>query len=143
MRLTTKGRFAVTAMVDLALHGDEGPVTLASISERQKISLSYLEQLFGKLRRQELVCSARGPGGGYSLAKPAGLISVADIVRAVDESLDTTQCHGHEDCCDQHCCITHDLWANLNAHIQNYLEAISLQNLMQRELGKNSACCCG
>ncbi|MBS1198966.1 MAG: iron-sulfur cluster assembly transcription factor IscR, partial [Proteobacteria bacterium] len=110
MRLTTKGRFAVTAMVDLAMNSHEALVTLASISERQKISQSYLEQLFGKLRRQELITSVRGPGGGYGLARPAKEITVAQIVRAVDEVLDATQCHGHQDCCDQHCCMTHDLW---------------------------------
>jgi len=142
MRLTTRGRFAVTAMVDLALHGHDSPVTLASISTRRKISSSYLEQLLGKLRRQELVISVRGPGGGFSLAKPAESISVADIVQAVDENLDTTQCHGHQDCCDQHCCITHDLWASLNAHIQAYLAGISLQDLVARERTKTPSCHC-
>ena len=105
MRLTTKGRFAVTAMLDLALHGADGPVTLAGISERQKISLSYLEQLFGKLRRRALVESVRGPGGGYHLARDASQVSVADIVRAVEEPLDSTQCGGRENCHGNERCI--------------------------------------
>ena len=109
MRLTTKGRFAVTAMIDLALHGGDGPVTLAGISDRQKISLSYLEQLFGKLRRKNLVESVRGPGGGYCLARPMARISVADVVRAVDEALDATQCGGRENCRDEERCMTHEL----------------------------------
>ena len=113
MRLTTKGRFAVTAMVDLAMRQQRGPVTLAAISERQRISLSYLEQLFGKLRRHKLVSSVRGPGGGYNLAQPAQAISVADIVTAVDEPLDATQCGGKENCHDDKRCMTHDLWATL------------------------------
>ncbi len=138
MRLTTKGRFAVTALVDLAMNSQSGPVTLASISERQKISSSYLEQLFGKLRRRELVTSVRGPGGGFSLARPAGEISVAHIVRAVDEVLDATQCHGHQDCCDQHCCMTHDLWESLNRKMYEYLDSVSLQSLVERELQKSS-----
>ena len=136
MRLTTKGRFAVTAMVDLALHGAAGPVTLASISERQKISLSYLEQLFGRLRRQDLVASLRGPGGGYSLARSAADISVADVVQAVDEVLDATQCHGQQDCCEQHSCMTHDLWASLNQKMVDYLASVSLQSLVDRERQK-------
>lgn len=136
MRLTTKGRFAVTAMVDLTLHGEDGPVALAGISERQKISLSYLEQLFGRLRRHGLVESVRGPGGGYSLARVAAAISVADIVQAVDEVLDATQCHGQQDCCDRHSCLTHDLWASLNAKMLEYLASISLQNLVDREWQK-------
>ncbi len=117
MRLTTKGRFAVTAMLDLALHATDGPVTLAGISERQKISLSYLEQLFGKLRRRELVESVRGPGGGYHLARDASQVSVADIVRAVEESLDSTQCGGRENCQDNHRCMTHELWEELNGTV--------------------------
>lgn len=132
MRLTTKGRFAVTAMIDLALRQDRGPVTLAGISERQSISLSYLEQLFGKLRRHELVTSVRGPGGGYCLARPMGEISVADIIIAVDEPLDTTQCGGKEDCngTAHQRCMTHDLWANLNRHMFAYLESVNLHSLV-------------
>jgi len=117
MRLTTKGRFAVTAMVDLAMSQGKHPVTLESISRRQKISLSYLEQLFGKLRRRALVDSVRGPGGGYRLAQDMTQISVADIILAVDETLDSTQCGGKENCHDEKKCITHNLWANLNQHI--------------------------
>ena len=114
MRLTTKGRFAVTAMVDLAMHHGGGPVTLAEISGRQKISLSYLEQLFGKLRRHRLVESVRGPGGGYNLARDMAKVSVADIILAVDEPIDATQCGGKENCHDDQKCLTHDLWAALN-----------------------------
>jgi len=108
MRLTTKGRFAVTAMIDVAMHSGEGPVTLAGVSERQKISLSYLEQLFGKLRRHRLVDSVRGPGGGYNLARPADAVSVADIIVAVDEPIDATQCGGKENCQDDKRCMTHE-----------------------------------
>lgn len=130
MRLTTKGRFAVTAMIDLGLRHQGGPVTLAGISERQRISLSYLEQLFGRLRRQGLVESVRGPGGGYCLAKPMVEISVADIIRAVDEPIDATQCGGLGNCHDDHTCMTHDLWTNLNSHIYQYLESVNLNELV-------------
>lgn len=132
MRLTTKGRFAVTAMIDLALRGRQGPVTLAGISERQKISLSYLEQLFGKLRRHRLVDSVRGPGGGYTLARPLEQISVADIIGAVDEPLDATQCGGKENCHDEHRCMTHDLWATLNRKMYEYLASVSLHDLVNK-----------
>ena len=114
MRLTTRGRFAVTAMIDVAMRQHEGPVTLAGISERQRISLSYLEQLFGKLRRRRLVSSTRGPGGGYQLDRPMNQTTVSDIIFAVDEPLDATQCGGKENCHDDQRCMTHDLWANLN-----------------------------
>lgn len=133
MRLTTKGRFAVTAMIDLALREHAGPVTLAGISGRQKISLSYLEQLFGKLRRHELVESVRGPGGGYSLARRMADISVADIIYAVDEPLDATQCKGKENCLDDHRCLTHDLWASLNQHMVEYLDSVTLQDLVNQQ----------
>jgi len=136
MRLTTKGRFAVTAMLDLALNGADGPVTLAGISERQKISLSYLEQLFGKLRRRELVDSVRGPGGGYCLARDAAQVSVADIVRAVEEPLDSTQCGGRENCHDSHRCMTHDLWASLNSKMIEFLDSVSLRKLVDEQLAK-------
>jgi Rrf2 family transcriptional regulator, iron-sulfur cluster assembly transcription factor len=136
MRLTTKGRFAVTAMVDLAIRSHDGPVTLAGISERQKISLSYLEQLFGKLRREELVESVRGPGGGYRLARPLAEVSVADIIVAVDEPIDATQCGGKENCHDDHRCMTHDLWANLNEHMFSYLESIKLSQLVEKQTTK-------
>lgn len=135
MRLTTKGRFAVTAMLDLALRSGNGPVTLAGISDRQKISLSYLEQLFGKLRRNALVESVRGPGGGYCLAKDTSVMSIADIIRAVDEPIDATQCGGKENCLDDHRCMTHQLWTDLNRHIYEYLDAVKLSDLVatQRE----------
>ena len=136
MRLTTKGRFAVTAMLDLALHGDEGPVSLAGISERQKISLSYLEQLFGKLRRRSLVESVRGPGGGYNLARDAAQVTVADIVRAVEEPIDSTQCGGRENCQDNHRCMTHDLWEELNTTVYGFLEGVNLAHLVERQRTK-------
>jgi Rrf2 family transcriptional regulator, iron-sulfur cluster assembly transcription factor len=138
MRLTTKGRFAVTAMMDLALRGDDGPVALASVSERQKISLSYLEQLFGKLRRYSLVDSVRGPGGGYCIARPLNTVTVADIVRAVDEPLDATQCGGRENCLDDHRCMTHDLWAALNAKMYDYLTSVTLADLVERQRAKEA-----
>ena len=139
MRLTTKGRFAVTAMIDLALRSGDGPVTLAGISDRQKISLSYLEQLFGKLRRFSIVDSVRGPGGGYCLARPMDRISVADIVRAVDEALDATQCGGRENCKDEERCLTHDLWATLNFKMYEYLESVALSDLLEKHLKKPGA----
>jgi Rrf2 family iron-sulfur cluster assembly transcriptional regulator len=133
MRLTTKGRFAVTAMLDLALRGGKNPVTLAGISERQDISLSYLEQLFSRLRRHELVESVRGPGGGYYLARSLDDVSVADIIRAVDEPIDATQCGGKENCRDEHRCMTHDLWVGLNAHIYDYLDNVTLASLVAKQ----------
>lgn len=138
MRLTTKGRFAVTAMMDLALQGGSEPVTLAEISARQHISLSYLEQLFGKLRRQALVKSIRGPGGGYRLAKATQDISVADVILAVDEPIDATQCGGKENCQDERKCLTHDLWANLNTHIFSYLRAVTLAELVRNHQSAGS-----
>jgi Rrf2 family iron-sulfur cluster assembly transcriptional regulator len=139
MRLTTKGRFAVTAMIDLALRGEDGPVALASVSERQKISLSYLEQLFGKLRRFNLVDSVRGPGGGYCIARPLSQVTVADIIRAVDEQLDATQCGGRENCHDEHRCMTHDLWSTLNSKMYDYLASVTLGELVDRQKLKVSA----
>lgn len=139
MRLTTKGRFAVTAMIDLALRQHSGPVTLAGIADRQKISLSYLEQLFGKLRRNHLVASVRGPGGGYCLAKPMTQMSVADIIQAVDETLDATQCGGRGDCHDEHPCMTHNLWTSLNQKMFDYLRSVTLQELVEQQ--KNNAAC--
>jgi Rrf2 family iron-sulfur cluster assembly transcriptional regulator len=136
MRLTTKGRFAVTAMVDLAMRQTRGPVTLAAISERQHISLSYLEQLFGRLRRRKLVSSVRGPGGGYRLAQPMQSVSVADIVIAVDEPLDATQCGGKENCDDDKRCMTHDLWANLNKKMHEYLSSVSLADLVAQQANR-------
>lgn len=138
MRLTTKGRFAVTAMVDLALRTQGGPVTLAAVSQRQKISLSYLEQLFGKLRRNKLVTSTRGPGGGYTLARKAVDINIADIVTSVDEQLDATGCGGKENCMGDHSgvCMTHNLWTRLNERMLDYLSSISLQNLVDEQIEK-------
>jgi len=133
MRLTTKGRFAVTAMIDVAMNNGGGPVTLAGVSERQRISLSYLEQLFGKLRRHGLVESVRGPGGGYNLARPANSVSVADIITAVDEPIDATQCGGKENCHDDKRCMTHELWTNLNAHIFSFLRSVSLEQLVRAQ----------
>ncbi len=138
MRLTTKGRFAVTAMMDLALRSDGGPVALASVSDRQKISLSYLEQLFGKLRRHKLVDSVRGPGGGYCIARPLSMVTVADIIRAVDEQLDATQCGGRENCQDEHRCMTHDLWSTLNAKMYDYLASVTLAELVDRQKKKGN-----
>ena len=133
MRLTTKGRFAVTAMIDVAMHGSTGPVTLAAVSGRQRISLSYLEQLFGKLRRSGLVESVRGPGGGYNLAKPQDQVSVADIIVAVDEPIDATQCKGLENCHDDRRCMTHDLWTSLNEHIFSFLSGVTLAQLVKQQ----------
>lgn len=133
MRLTTKGRFAVTAMIDVAMHATEAPVTLAGVSGRQKISLSYLEQLFGKLRRHGLVASVRGPGGGYRLARPASEVSVADVILAVDEPIDATQCGGKENCLDDHRCMTHELWAGLNTHIFAFLRSVTLEELVRQQ----------
>lgn len=137
MRLTTKGRFAVTAMLDLALRQQHGPVTLAGIGVRQDISLSYLEQLFGKLRRHALVASVRGPGGGYRLARPALKVSVADIILAVDEPLDATLCRGMENCREDKRCMTHNLWATLNEKLHEYLHAVTLQDLVDEQLAKD------
>jgi Rrf2 family iron-sulfur cluster assembly transcriptional regulator len=137
MRLTTKGRFAVTAMIDLAMRDGGGPVTLAGISERQKISLSYLEQLFGKLRRHALVDSVRGPGGGYCMAKALNEVSVADIILAVDEPIDATQCGGRENCRDDQRCMTHDLWTSLNSKIFDYLASVKLSELVAVQLAKS------
>lgn len=137
MRLTTKGRFAVTAMIDLGLRQSNGPVTLAAISQRQQISLSYLEQLFGKLRRHELVESTRGPGGGYTLARKASEITVADIIVSVDEPIDATQCGGKENCLGEgERCMTHDLWAALNTRMVEFLDSVTLQKLVDDQLAK-------
>lgn len=143
MRLTTKGRFAVTAMIDLAMRQENGPVTLAGISQRQEISLSYLEQLFGKLRRHDIVESVRGPGGGYHLARRAEKVTVADIIIAVDEPIDATQCGGKGNChgSDQERgihCMTHDLWATLNAKMVDYLDSVSLQDLVNQQKQKHA-----
>ena len=132
MRLTTKGRYAVTAMLDLALHAQKGPVSLGDISDRQSISVSYLEQLFAKLGKGGLVSSVRGPGGGYQLAHLAGEIYVADIIDAVDESVDATRCGGQGDCQQGVTCLTHELWSDLSDQIHHFLANISLQELLTR-----------
>jgi len=133
MRLTTKGRFAVTAILDLALNESEKPVTLADISERQSISLSYLEQLFSRMRREGIVKSTRGPGGGYHIAKGYDQITVKSIIIAVDEEIDATQCNGKENCHEGQRCITHDLWAAINHKILDYLESPTLANLVEAQ----------
>jgi Rrf2 family iron-sulfur cluster assembly transcriptional regulator len=132
VRLTTKGRYAVTAMLDLALHGARGPVTLADIAARQGISQSYLEQLFGRLKRARLVESLRGPGGGYALSRDPWQISVSDIIGCVGEGIDATRCGGSGDCQDGHVCITHDLWMDLSQRIDEFLSGISLGSLVER-----------
>ena len=131
MRLTTKGRYAVTAMIDLAYHSEENPITLTDIAKRQTISLSYLEQLFARLRRGGMVKGIRGPGGGYKLNRDSNEISIADIIAAVDEDVDSTKCKGKKNCHDEHTCLTHDLWAGLSDQIRDYLSSISLQDLLK------------
>lgn len=148
MKLTTKGRYAVTAMLDLAIHASDKPISLADISERQVISLSYLEQLFSKLRRQGLVQSVRGPGGGYCLSRGAESIFVAQVIEAVNEAVDATGCHGAETCQAGSRCLTHDLWTDLSDQIHSFLNSVSLASLVkdgegkehaQRQVGKSNA----
>jgi len=132
MKLSTKGRYAVTAMLDLAIHDNQGPVTLADISQCQGISLSYLEQLFAKLRKNDLVEGVRGPGGGYRLARPKDQITVAEIINAVDESVDVTRCHGREDCQEGSRCLTHELWQDLSRQLYDFLDSITLDQFANR-----------
>lgn len=132
MRLTTKGRYAVTAMLDLAIHFEDGPITLADISRRQGISLSYLEQLFSRLRKQSLVISARGPGGGYRLSREANEIDIADVITAIDEKVDATRCGGLSNCQDDQPCLTHELWTDLSQRIYDFLSGITLADLVNR-----------
>lgn len=132
MRLTTKGRYAVTAMLDLALHSGEGPITLSDISQRQGISLSYLEQLFSKLRKRGLVDSTRGPGGGYRLSRDAYKIAVSEVIMAVDESVDATRCGGEGNCQEDERCLTHELWCELSQQIFDFLSGISLGALVEQ-----------
>ncbi len=132
MKLTTKGRYAVTAMLDLALHAEEGPVSLAEISQRQEISLSYLEQLFSRLRKNGLVTSTRGPGGGYRVARDLDKVAVSEIIGAVNESVDATQCAGKENCHSHGRCLTHDLWEGLSEQIEDFLSGVSLQNMIDQ-----------
>lgn len=139
MKLTSKGRYAVTAMLDVALHSQQGPVPLADISERQAISLSYLEQLFSRLRKEELVTSVRGPGGGYRLGKDAVKIAIGDVIRAVDESVDATRCQGQSDCQGGERCLTHSLWQDLSDRISMFLNGITLGELMHQHQVKEVA----
>ncbi|GHB11033.1 Fe-S cluster assembly transcriptional regulator IscR [Modicisalibacter luteus] len=139
MRLTTKGRYAVTAMLDLALHADQTPVCLADISRRQEISLSYLEQLFAKLRRAKLVRSVRGPGGGYLLAVSLDAVSVACVIDAVNESVDATRCQGLSDCQQGSTCLTHHLWCELTREIHDFLDGVTLADLVKRHEVRNIA----
>lgn len=139
MKLTSRGRYAVTAILDLAFHEQAGPVSLSHISQRQDISLSYLEQLFTRLRKQGLVRSTRGPGGGYSLERPARDIAVADVIAAVDELIDTTRCSGAGNCQDGEQCLTHELWDDLSHQIQAFLGQITLQDLLDEEAIRNVA----
>ncbi|MBE0459787.1 Fe-S cluster assembly transcriptional regulator IscR [Pseudoalteromonas sp. KG3] len=133
MKLTSKGRYAVTAMLDVALHASVGPVPLADISERQEISLSYLEQLFARLRKNGLVSSVRGPGGGYLLGRETHAISVGDVINAVDESIDATRCHGATGGCQSGMrCLTHTLWSDLSARIEDFLNGITLAELVEQ-----------
>ncbi|MBF0265721.1 MAG: Fe-S cluster assembly transcriptional regulator IscR [Gammaproteobacteria bacterium] len=133
MKLTTKGRYAVTAMLDLALNENKGPITLADISKRQEISLSYLEQLFSKLRKNGLVDSARGPGGGYKISRDSNNIFVSEIIAAVDETVDATRCKGKGNCKNDERCITHDLWCDLSEQIFIFLSEISLAKLVKKD----------
>ena len=140
MRLSTKGRYAVTAMLDLALNGETGPVTLADISENQGISLSYLEQLFAALRSKGLVRGVRGPGGGYYLGRPADEISISNIICAVDEWVEFTRCNGKQNCLDGKRCLTHSLWDDLSQQIYMFLSEITLAELVRRGAeGKNDS----
>ena len=132
MKLTSKGRYAVTAMLDVALHSAKGPVSLADISERQEISLSYLEQLFARLRKSQLVDSVRGPGGGYLLGRDACDISIGHVIRAVDETVDATRCQGQSDCQGGEQCLTHSLWSDLSERISVFLDGITLGELMAK-----------
>ncbi len=137
MKLTTKGRYAVTAMLDLALHAKPGPVSLGDISARQEISLSYLEQLFAKLRKRGLVVSTRGPGGGYGMARALSEIPVGEIINAVDESVDATHCGGKQNCHNHGRCLTHDLWAGLSEQIADFLNGVTLQDLIDNQHQKS------
>lgn len=137
MRLTTKGRYAVTAMLDIAMHGPAAPVSVQEIAHRQGISAPYLEQIVGRLKRQGLLCSHRGPGGGYELGKAAAEISIAAIISAIGEGVDATRCGGKADCREGHVCITHNLWVDLSSQIDQFLDSISLADLVQKTPGRS------
>lgn len=137
MRLTTKGRYAVTAMIDIALHSSDSPVSVIDISDRQDISAAYLEQLIRKLKLAGLLKSTRGPGGGYVLGQHVSLITISSVIRAVGEGVDATLCHGSSDCNDGERCLTHDLWAELSQEIDGFLEGITLSHLVDRSRIKN------
>jgi|TARA_B110000263_G_C14916340_1_gene332740 Rrf2 family iron-sulfur cluster assembly transcriptional regulator len=137
MRLTTKGRYAVTAMLDIAIHGEHKPVSVHDIAVRQAISGAYLEQIIGRLKRAELLVSHRGPGGGYDLGFQPEQISVSAIVSAVGEGVDATRCGGKADCHEGHMCLTHNLWVDLSAQIDDFLQSISLATLVQKQLSRN------
>ena len=139
MKLTTKGRYAVTALLDLALHDAGGPVSLTEIAQRQDISLTYLEQLFSKLRRKGLIESARGPGGGYRLAQDAEEITIARVIYSVDEPIDVTRCGGKQNCQGDSRCLTHDLWMELNLHVSEFLNGVTIADLVQRNNVKQVA----
>lgn len=130
MKLTTKGRYAVTALLDVAIHEHSGPVSIADISVRQDISVSYLEQLFSKMRKKQLVDSVRGPGGGYRINGDSNDISIAAIIDAVGEDVSVTRCEGEKDCQKGESCLTHHLWSNLSQQIHKFLSGISLKSLM-------------
>lgn len=138
MKLTSKGRYAVTAMLDIALNQSKGPITLAMISERQAISLSYLEQIFAKLKKSELVLSARGPGGGYRLSRAAEAISIGEIISAVNEDLEPRKCHGKANCQGGTQCLSHELWSDLSDMIQQFLEDMSLQQIIDQRTSQQT-----
>ena len=133
MRLTTKGRYAVTAMLDIALHRRHGPISVVDIAERQGISAAYLEQLLARLKKAGLLHSVRGPGGGYQVEKPLAEVSVSQIITAVGDGVDATRCHGAGDCQDGHMCLTHDLWSDLSGEIDGFLTRISLADLVGKK----------
>jgi len=139
MRLSTKGRYAVTAMMDLAMHHGQGPVALADISENQGISLSYLEQLFARLKKSNLVEGLRGPGGGYRLSRRPDDISIADVITAIGEGIDSTLCDGNEDCQDGEQCLTHELWTRLGQEIYDFLNGITLASFLENEAASKSS----
>jgi len=136
MRLTTKGRYAVTAILDVALYECNGPVSVSDVAERQGLSPSYLEKLFSNLKKKGLVSGRKGPGGGYKLTESSHLITIANVIDAVNETVDATKCGGSKNCRGQGRCITHDLWAGLSNEIRNFLEGVSLSQLVAQQKNK-------